>query len=258
MKNILKRPVALLLVIWMILPMVTGVAFAAKNKKSITFGALDGNTYLTTEDPKLESGKDFGKWAYLGGLNHSTTKVTGSFIQTNRFASGMWMVLRLNSLDSGKYDLDFHFSLGDAHVYLQAGSQVADMEALVKTLSAESSSYLGQLSKETDYAIELEKDGDYLLIFSGVDEKHFRISRLDMTRTGDTVVPETTTPATKPAGGTIDEAPVIEQDVPWIPIILGICTPIGIALVILLLFLGVRKIIPVASKKKKTEDESEA
>ena len=98
MKKIIRRPIAMLLVLCMLLPMFVNIAVAVgegedtpSNTTTINFASDDGNTYQSNSVPRLEAGKDFGAWTYLGGHNMSTTKLTSAFIQSNSFTQGRWL-----------------------------------------------------------------------------------------------------------------------------------------------------------------------
>lgn len=212
MRSLLRRGILLLTAIMLTFAF-AGTVLATEDKEEpevteITFGTKDGNVYYTSKDPLLVDGTDYGSWAYLGGFGIETTRVDTGFMQSNRFAPGMCLVLRLNDLAAGKYQLNLVASQGDAQVYLQPGSEVEDMEALSKSLSPESAFYLGQVSKGVSCETELPQHGDYLLIFTGVEKAHLRVNRIRMTKVGDVpgagpaptepAVPETTVPATEP------------------------------------------------------------
>jgi hypothetical protein len=190
--------VACILVFTMALTVFASDEGSANHTKTIVFGSTDNETYLTTTEPFLKDNMNFGKWTYLGGFNHSTVKVTGSFIQANRLGPDMWVVLRMNKLKAGEYNLSLSSKQADAHVYLQKGSEVADMEALVQGLTTDSDCYVGQMNSIKDRPIVLPEDGDYLLILCGIEGKHIRLSKAIFIKTGDVetvpTVPETTVP----------------------------------------------------------------
>lgn len=189
MRKKIRRSVALLLVLCMIVPMFSNIVFAVGEEATpdtvINFVSGDGNTYRNNGDPKLNAGHDFGAFTYLGGVNLGTTQVTAAQFQSNGFSEAKWVILRLDNLTSGKYDLTFACSRGDANVYLKSGSQVANAADFVATLNTESASYLGQLSVRKNYQVELSVDGDYLLILNGVGDANLLLQSLSMTRTGD-------------------------------------------------------------------------
>lgn len=199
MKKMIKQTIALLLVLCMCLPMFSELVFAVgeatQDSTVITFNSTDGVERFNNKEPRFTAGQDFGAWTYIGGKSLGTTKVTGSFIQANTFTDTDWLVLRLDGLASGKYDLTFSNSYGDAKVYLLPGSQVENMDAFTSALNETVDSYLGQLSVSKTYDdVQLPEDGDYLLVFNGASSDNFRVSSIRMIRTGDAdIIPEEST-----------------------------------------------------------------